>query len=116
MRKYLPVPGLSKHWISLIMAFLNPQTPCFTSHSWQFGSSHVNTRSVLRSVKKSDSYWNAHEAGTDDVLIMLQLYKLVIWLATLIEEVAKDEVVELLRQPMTLNRDKTEFVEQVKKV
>lgn len=47
---------------------------------------------------------------------MLQLYKLVIWLARLVEEVAKVEVVELLRQPMTLNRDETEFVEQVKKV
>lgn len=50
------------------------------------------------------------------MFIMLQLYKLVIWLARLVEEVAKVEVVELLRQPMTLNRDETEFVEQVKKV
>lgn len=98
------------------MAFLNPQTPWFTSHSWQFGSSHVNTRSVIRSVKKSDWYWNAHEAGTDELLIMLQLYKLIIWLAILGEVVAKVEVVELLRQLMAFDRDKTELVEQVKKV
>jgi hypothetical protein len=78
--------------------------PC-VSHLLQSGENHVNRRFSLRSDVNPSLYLTGHETGIFSVLITSHDEDIAF--TRFMEEVAKTDIVELLRQLMVVKRDFT---------